>query len=62
MAMAYKCDRCGVFYEKKPENKTNLIIYKNLTAKDICQGCLDEFVRFWFEPANAKKEKKDDEG
>ena len=57
----YKCDRCGAFYEKKPENKTGLLIYKNLVSKDVCKDCLNEFTRFWFEPVNAKKEKKDDE-
>lgn len=61
MATAYKCDRCGCFFEEKPVNRSGLVIYKNCSSRDICQDCHDKFLSFWFEPVNAKKEKKDNE-
>ena len=59
MATAYKCDRCGVFYENKPENKAGLSISRHHSVKDICGSCIEELARFWFEPINTQKKEKE---
>ena len=57
MATAYKCDRCDKFFEKKPVNSSGLFVFKKNASvpQDICENCLSEFVRFWFEPRNTHK-------
>ena len=63
MANAYKCDRCGAFYEFYGENKENhgntvQSFYKNEDGNgrsynadkyDLCPDCMESFKR-WLDP------------
>lgn len=60
MANALKCDRCGSYFDYDPKAKYNfiafghkdIIIGKNFPVKDICPGCMREFL-VWFEHSKA---------
>ena len=54
MAKAYKCDRCGEFYEPQKQEKGNLGIYEIISPvdllpdeKDICPACRKELAEWW---------------
>lgn len=59
MANAYKCDRCGAFYEGSTSRRKWNIAKDNhpygLLHLDICDDCYSEFVKFMNDG------KKDDE-
>ena len=65
MALAKKCDRCGILYEHYP--KTNCLVYnalrviqKNIIGEtlssnkeyDLCPKCMEEFLMFIGETNN----------
>lgn len=53
MASAYKCDRCGEFYEPQEQEKGDFGIYEitggflNPNEKDICPACRKELAEWW---------------
>lgn len=55
MAKAYKCDRCGEFYEPQKQEKGNIGIYEIISTmgliepneKDICPACQKELAEWW---------------
>lgn len=54
MAKAYKCDRCGEFYEPQKQEKGYFDIYEVITTgghlehdkKDICPACQKELAEW----------------
>lgn len=64
MMNALKCDRCKNYFDYDPSAKYNFIAFghkdiivgKNFPVKDICPGCMKEFMD-WFEAP--KKERTD---
>lgn len=42
MALARKCDRCGVFYDRYNEDNT----YNICKRFDLCTNCKDELVKW----------------
>lgn len=52
MARAYKCDRCGEFYEPQEQEKGDFGIYEigeffAPNEKDICPACRKELAEWW---------------
>lgn len=55
MAKAYKCDRCGEFYEPQKQEKGDIGIYEIISTmgliepneKDICPACQKELAEWW---------------
>lgn len=57
MARAYKCDRCGEFYEPKKKEKGDFGIYEIISTgewglsspneKDICPACRKKLAEWW---------------
>lgn len=67
MAKAFKCDRCGGFYEPGSKSKCEYSVTKmnwnsqsNPKAQDLCPQCYGSFERWWSEPMYELK--KDREG
>lgn len=59
MSRAFKCDRCGGFYEPQGYINDSFVICKsNLVKADICPICQVEFDA-WFNKAKKLKEEKD---
>lgn len=64
MANALKCDRCKNYFDYDPEAKFNfiafghkdIIIGKNFPVKDICPGCMEQFMKWFENPDNWKPE------
>lgn len=47
MAVARKCDRCGVFYEPSRETKAEYIfVMKDFKEVDLCPGCFAALEKF----------------
>lgn len=44
---AYKCDRCGSFYEKYSMTGGLIIINRNYHSVDICPACYEEFEKWY---------------
>lgn len=42
MALARKCDRCGVFYDRYNEDNT----YNICKQFDLCPKCKDELIKW----------------
>lgn len=64
MAVARKCDRCGVYYDeynvKNNAGKINGIVFANIVSQDkyysrglydLCPACSDELMK-WFRKEN----------
>ena len=55
MAIAYKCDRCGEFYEPQKQEKGDFGLYELISTgglltpneKDICPTCRKELAEWW---------------
>lgn len=70
MGLAYKCDRCGKFFEKcDHEKEAELRVYKTCphwtdTPVCLCQDCteqVNDIFTLWFKcTPNAKNEDADD--
>lgn len=56
MATAYKCDRCGKFYDeelqKYPYNPMIFICSGNVCdhSADLCEACYESFMVWWNKP------------
>lgn len=57
MARAYKCDRCGAYYDdaNKSNNKTVYEYFTGTTARtkrggDLCHVCSEKFAKWWNKP------------
>lgn len=46
MAKAYKCDRCGEFFCKKPNSSKNYNAYHNGSLLDLCDSCQTQLFIF----------------
>lgn len=58
MARAFKCDRCGGYYDPQIYNDDSFVICKsNLVKADICPICRAEFG-VWFDTAKELKEEQ----
>lgn len=55
MAKAYKCDRCGEYYEQRKEEKGDFGIFEIISTagilapdeKDMCPACQKELAEWW---------------
>lgn len=50
MAKAYKCDRCGEFFCKKPNSSKNYNAYHNGSLLDLCDSCQTQLYTFLSNP------------
>lgn len=65
MAKAYKCDRCGEYFNICPD--VDVIVSKKkagnvdkieFNIQDLCQNCHDELIEWWEVGRWAKKKSK----
>lgn len=52
---AFKCDRCGSFYEKYSMTGEVIIMYRNNYFVDICPACYEELNKWYKNELHGKR-------
>ena len=65
MAEAYECDRCGVLYTKKDNDKPDMYVAKMdvcycMRPLDLCFVCQSRFKEWWDAGKEGAKEKNEE--